>query len=64
MAETLNSGDLGTAFAKWLGGSTMDLGSRKDINTKGRDLLAAHYTNDTVKDYGFLLSKYLRRAAP
>jgi hypothetical protein len=63
MPETLNSGDVGTAFAKWWTGSTMSVATIKDKTTKGRDLLSAHYTS-TTKDATTLLSMFLRRIAP
>jgi len=59
MPETLNSGDIGTAYAKWLA----TVPPTPDKPSEGRDLLVAHYTS-TTKDFTTLLSMFLRRIAP
>ena len=58
MAETLNSGDLTTAYAKWL--ASMD--SSPDKVVEARDRLVTHYTAQT-RDFTYLLSRFLRRVA-
>lgn len=59
MAETLNSGDLTTAYAKWLA----TVPPSPDKVSEGRDLLVAHYTATSL-DWTYLLSRFLRRIAP
>jgi hypothetical protein len=59
MPETLASGDLTTAYAKWLA----TVAPTPDKPSEGRDLLVAHYTS-TTKDWTTLLSMFLRRIAP
>lgn len=59
MAETLNAGDLTTAYAKWL--ASMD--SAPDKVIEARDRLVTHYTA-TTRDFTTLLSMFLRRVAP
>ena len=61
MAETLNSGDIGTAYAKWL--DTVTVSGNHDKPVQGRDKLVTHYTA-TTKDWTTLLSMFLRRIAP
>jgi hypothetical protein len=56
MPEVLNSGDVGTAFAKWLA----TVPPSPDKPSEGRDLLVAHYSA-TTKDFCTLLSMFLRR---
>jgi hypothetical protein len=61
MPETLNSGDVGTAYAKWLA----TVPPTPDKPSEGRDLLASHYTaTNPIKDFGTLLAKFLSRVAP
>jgi hypothetical protein len=59
MAETLASGDVGTAYAKWLA----TVPPSPDKPSEGRDLLVAHYSS-TTRDWTTLLSMFLRRIAP
>jgi hypothetical protein len=59
MPETLNSGDVGTAYAKWLA----SVAPLPDKPSEGRDKLVTHYTA-TTRDFCTLLSMFLRRVAP
>lgn len=61
MPETLNSGDITTAYAKWLA----TVPPTPDKPSEARDLLATHYTATApIKDFTTLLSRFLRRIAP
>lgn len=61
MAETLNDGDVGTAYAKWL--ASMDTSPGKV--EEARDRLVTHYTfGPGHRDFCTLLSMFLRRVAP
>ena len=59
MPETLNSGDLTTAYAKWLA----TVAPSPDKPSEARDKLVTHYTA-TTRDLTTLLSMFLRRVAP
>lgn len=61
MPETLNSGDIGTACAKWM--QSKGVTANKDKPIAERDALVTHYTA-TTKDFCTLLSMFLRRIAP
>lgn len=61
MAETLNSGDLTTALAKWL--DTKTLTGTLDKVAVARAALVTHYTATTT-DFGYLLARFLNRIAP
>lgn len=60
MAETLNSGDVGTAYAKWLA----TVAPTPDKPSEARDLLNAHYPLITTTDFTTLLALFLSRVAP
>jgi hypothetical protein len=63
MPETLNSGDIGTACAKWMDSKTVSAHADKPIAC--RDALVTHYTaTSPIKDFTTLLSMFLRRVAP